>query len=160
MIYGMAGASDEAGCGVGTVWYHTPVRLPLSDRAGGAKRQIWRDRQIQAQAYNWGVAEALKAHYRGEGILSPRNHSTPLTQLRHETGSAHSLLLQRGGHWSATDAVVVGEALQQRCRQTRVGSRSGAHCPVPGRAQFRDQRSVEARVGCSLAAHVLEEVIA
>ena len=105
MIYGMAGASDGAGCGVGMVRYHTPVRLPLSDLPGGAKRQIWRDRQIQAQAYNWGVADALKVHYRGERIPNPRNHSTPLTQLRHKTGSAHSLLLQRGGHWSATDAV-------------------------------------------------------
>ena len=28
-----------------------------------------------------------------------------MTQLRHKTGSTHSLLLQRGGHWSATDAV-------------------------------------------------------
>ena len=105
MIYGMAGASDGAGCGVGMVRYRTAVRLPLSDLPGGAKRQIWRDRQIQAQAYNWGVADALKVHYSGERIPSPRNHSTPLTQLRHKTGSAHSLLLQRGGHWSATDAV-------------------------------------------------------
>ena len=105
MIYGMAGASDEAGCSVGTVRYHTAVRLPLSDLPGGAKRQIWRDRQIQAQACNWGVADALRVHYRGERIPSPRNHSTPLTQLRHKTGSAHSLLLQRGGYWSAVDAV-------------------------------------------------------
>ena len=75
------------------VRYHTAVRLPLLDLAGGVKRQIWRDRQIQAQAYNWGVADALGAHYRGERILSPRNHSIPLTQLRHKTGSVHSLLL-------------------------------------------------------------------
>ena len=105
MIYGMAGAGNGAGCGVGMVRYHTAVRLPLLDLPSGAKRQIWRDRQIQAQAYNWGVADALKAHYRGERIPNPRNHSTPLTQLRHKTGSVHSLLLQRGGHWSATDAV-------------------------------------------------------
>ena len=45
------------------------------------KRRIWRDRQIQAQAYHWGVEHALKAHYRGERIPSPRNHSAPLTQL-------------------------------------------------------------------------------
>ena len=92
------------------VWcWRAPVshcgRLPLLDLPSGAKRQIWRDRQIQAQAYNWGVADALKSHYRGERIPSPRNHSTPLTQLRHKTGSAHSVLLQRGGYWSATDAV-------------------------------------------------------
>ena len=105
MIYGMAGAGSEAGCGVGMVRYHTAVRLSLRDLPGGVKRQIWRDRQIQAQAYNWGVADALKVHYRGERIPSPRNHSAPLTRLRHETGSAHSVLLQRGGHWSATDAV-------------------------------------------------------
>ena len=105
MIYGMAGVGDGAGCGVGVVRYRTAVRLPLLDLPGGVKRQIWRDRQIQAQAYNWGVADALEVHYRGERILSPRNHSTPLTQWRHKTGSAHSLLLQRGGHWSAVDAV-------------------------------------------------------
>ena len=105
MIYGMAGAGDGAGCGAGMVRYPTAVRLPLRDLPNGAKRQIWRDRQIQAQAYNWGVAEVLSAHYRGERIPSPRNHSIPLTQLRHKTGSAHSLLLQRGGHWSAVDAV-------------------------------------------------------
>ena len=105
MIYGMAGVDDGAGCGVGMVRYRTAVRLPLLDLPSGAKRQIWRDRQIQAQAYNWGVADALEAHYRGERIPSPRNHSTPLTQWRHKTGSAHSLLLQRGGHWSAVDAV-------------------------------------------------------
>ena len=105
MIYGMAGVGDEAGCGVGMVRYHTPVRLSLLDLPSGAKRQIWRDRQIQAQAYNWGVADALRVHYRGERIPSPRNHSTPLTQLRRKTGSVHSLLLQRGGYWSAADAV-------------------------------------------------------
>ena len=105
MIYGMAGVGDEAGCGVGMVRYHTAVRLPLLDFPSGAKRQIWRDRQIQAQAYNWGVADALRVHYRGELIPSPRNHSAPLTRLRHKTGSVHSLLLQRGGCWSAVDAV-------------------------------------------------------
>ena len=47
----------------------------------------------------------MGVHYRGERIPSPRNHSAPLTQLRHKTGSTHSLLLQRGGHWSAADAV-------------------------------------------------------
>ena len=87
------------------VRYPTAVRLPLLDLPSGAKRHIWRDRQIQAQAYNWGVADALRVHYRGERIPSPRNHSTPLTQLRHKTGSVHSLLLQRGGFWSAVDAV-------------------------------------------------------
>ena len=46
-----------------------------------------------------------RSHYRGDRISSPRNHSTPLTQWRHKTGSVHSLLLQRGGHWSAVDAV-------------------------------------------------------
>ena len=101
----MAGVGDGAGCGVDMVRYRTAVRLPLLDLPGGVKRQIWRDRQIQAQAYNWGVAEALKAHYRGERIPNPRNHSTPLTQWRHKTGSTHSVLLQRGGHWSAADAV-------------------------------------------------------
>ena len=101
----MAGERDEAGCSAGSVRYHTAVRSPLLDLSNGVKRQIWRDRQIQAQAYNWGVAYALRAHYRGERIPSPRNHSTPLTQLRHKTGSVHSLLLQRGGFWSAADAV-------------------------------------------------------
>ena len=101
----MAGACDGDGCSVGSVRYHTAVRLPLLDLSNGVKRQIWRDRQIQAQAYNWGVADALRVHYRGERIPSPRNHSTPLTQLRHKTGSVHSVLLQRGGFWSAVDAV-------------------------------------------------------
>lgn len=39
------------------------------------------------------------------GVSRMRNHSAPLTRWRHKTGSTHSLLLQRGGHWSATDAV-------------------------------------------------------
>ena len=105
IIYGMAGAGAETGCSVGTVRYHTAVRLPLPDLPNSTKRRIWRDRQIQAQAYNWGVADTLRAHYRGERIPSPRNHSAPLTQLRHKTASTHSLRLQRGGHWSAVDAV-------------------------------------------------------
>ena len=92
MVLAWSGITRRCGC---LCWIFRVVRT----------RQIWRDRQIQAQAYNWGVADALKVHYRGERIPSPRNHSTPLTQLRHKTGSTHSLLLQRGGHWSATDAV-------------------------------------------------------
>ena len=54
IIYGMAGAGAETGCSVGTVRYHTAVRLPLPDLPNSTKRRIWRDRQIQAQAYNWG----------------------------------------------------------------------------------------------------------
>ena len=45
------------------------------------------------------------AHYRGEAIPNPRNHSQPLTKFRHETDVGHSLLLQRGGFWSAVGAV-------------------------------------------------------
>ena len=44
-------------------------------------------------------------HNIGERIPSPRNHSAPLTRFRHQTGSTHSLLLQRGGFWCAVNAV-------------------------------------------------------
>ena len=101
----MVRACGEGDFGTDMVRYPTVVRLPLRGLPGGAKRQIWRDRQIQAQAYNWGVEYALKVHNRGERIPSPRNHSTPLTQLRHKTSSTHSVLLQRGGFWSAVGAV-------------------------------------------------------
>ena len=87
------------------VRYGTAVRVPLRGLPSGVKRRIWRDRQIQTQAYNWGVEYALEAHCRGEPIPSPRNHSAPLTRFRHETDSAHSLLLQRGGFWCAVEAV-------------------------------------------------------
>ena len=61
--------------------------------------------RYKAEAYNWGVEYALTAHNRGERIPSPRQYSVPLTRFRHETGSAHSLLLQRGGFWCAVGAV-------------------------------------------------------
>ena len=101
----MVGARDKVDFGTDMVQYGTAVRVPLRGLSSGVKRRIWRDRQIQTQAYNWGVEYALRAHYRGERIPSPRNHSAPLTQFRHETGSTHSLLLQRGGFWGAVDAV-------------------------------------------------------
>ena len=50
-----------------------------------------RDRQIQGQAYNWGVEDVLEAHYRDATVPNPRNNSKPLTALRRETGSGHSL---------------------------------------------------------------------
>ena len=83
----MIEACDEGNFGTDMVQYPTPVGLPLRGLPSGVKRQIWRDRQIQAQAYNWGVEYALEVHNRGERIPSPRNHSAPLTQFRHETGS-------------------------------------------------------------------------
>ena len=101
----MVGARDKVDFGTDMVQYGTAVRVPLRGLPRGVKRRIWRDRQIQTQAYNWGVEYALAAHGRGERIPSPRNHSAPLTQIRHETGSTHSLLLQRGGFWGAVEAV-------------------------------------------------------
>ena len=101
----MVGARDEGDFGTGMVQYCTAVRVPLRGLSSGVKRRIWRDRQIQTQAYNWGVEYALKAHNSGERIPSPRNHSSPLTQFRRDTGSEHSVLLQRGGFWSAVEAV-------------------------------------------------------
>ena len=105
MINGVVEACGNNDSAAETVGYSTAVRVPLRGLSSGVKRRIWRDRQIQTQAYNWGVEYALRAHYRGERIPSPRNHSAPLTQFRHETGSTHSLLLQRGGFWGAVDAV-------------------------------------------------------
>ena len=87
------------------VQYGTAVRVPLRGLSSGVKRRIWRDRQIQTQAYNWGIEYALKVHNSGERIPSPRNHSAPLTQFRHQTGSVHNLRLQRGGFWCAVEAV-------------------------------------------------------
>ena len=105
MIDGMVGARDEGDFGTDMVQYGTAVRLPLRGLSSGVKRRVWRDRQMQTQAYNWGVEYALGVHHAGERIPSPRNHSAPLTQFRHETASTHSLLLQRGGFWCAVDAV-------------------------------------------------------
>ena len=85
----------------GRVTYSVPARVPLLGLPNRAKRQLWRDRQTQAQAYNWGIEDVLKAHYRGATVPNPRNNSKPLTTLRRETGSGHSLLLQRGGYWTA-----------------------------------------------------------
>ena len=73
----MAGVGDGAGCGVDMVRYRTAVRLPLLDLPSGAKRQIWRDRQIQAQAYNWGVAEALKTLRRLQRKLARSRRVNP-----------------------------------------------------------------------------------
>ena len=81
------------------------MRVSLRGLSGGVARDIWRVRQIQAQAYNWGVAYALGRHYASERIASPRNDSVPLTRIRAETGSGHSSVLQRGGFWCAVEAV-------------------------------------------------------
>ena len=105
MLWGMVKVSDDTGSDAHMVVYSTPVRVPLPGLSNGVKRRLWRDRQIQAQAYNWGVEYVLEAHYRGEAIPSPRNNSSPLTAFRHETGSGHSVLLQRGGFWSAVTSV-------------------------------------------------------
>ena len=101
----MGTASKDTESATDRVTYSTSVRLELPDLPNTAKQQLWRDRQIQAQAYNWGVVDALRAFYRGEAIPNPRNNSKPLTKLRHETGLGHSLLLQRGGYWAAVTAV-------------------------------------------------------
>ena len=87
-----------------TVTYSTAVRLSLPGLPAGVKQQIWRDRQIQTQAYNWGVEHVLQAHYRGATVPNPRNNSQPLTKQRRETASGRSLLLQRGGYWTAVTA--------------------------------------------------------
>ena len=101
---GMATASNVAVPASSTVTYSTAVRLRLGRLPNTTKQQIWRDRQIQAQAYNWGVEDVLEAFYRGATVPNPRNNSKPLTKLRHDTGTEHSLLLQRGGYWSAVTA--------------------------------------------------------
>ena len=93
------GISDSA-----MVTYSTAVRVRLDGLPNTTKQQIWRDRQIQAQAYNWGVEDVLEAFYRGETFPNPRNNSKPLTALRKATGTEHSLSLQRGGYWSAATA--------------------------------------------------------
>ena len=54
------------------------VRLPRL--SGGVKRGLWRARQLQARAYNWGVEHGLTLHAYGEFIASPRNDSAPLTR--------------------------------------------------------------------------------
>ena len=92
----MVEARVEGDFGTGIVPYGTAVRVPLRGLSSGVKRRIFRDRQIQAQAYNWGIEYALEVHNSGERIPSPRNHSAPLTQFRHQTGSVHNLRLQRG----------------------------------------------------------------
>ena len=100
----MGTASKDTESATDRVTYSMSVRLELPGLPNTAKRLLWRDRQIQAQAYNWGVVDALRAFYRGEAIPNPRNNSKPLTKLRRETSSGHSVLLQRGGYWSAVTA--------------------------------------------------------
>ena len=119
----MGKPSDDADSGTGVVAYSTPVRLPLQGLPNSAKQQIWRDRQIQAQAYNWGVEDVLEAHYRGVTVPNPRNNSKPLTKLRRETGLGHSLLLQRGGYWSA---VTAAKKWSKRRRQVVYAQRKAA----------------------------------
>ena len=101
----MVGVRVEGDPGTDVVECGTAVRVVLRGLSGGVKRRVWRDRQVQAEAYNWGVEYALTAHNRGERIPSPRQYSVPLTRFRHESGSVHSVLLRRGGFWCAVGAV-------------------------------------------------------
>ena len=100
----MATASNTTVPASSTVTYSTAVLLRLGRLPNTTKQQIRRSRQIQAQAYNWGVEDVLEAFYRGATVPNPRNNSKPLTKQRHDTGTEHSLLLQRGGYWSAVTA--------------------------------------------------------
>lgn len=88
-----------------SVEYSTVVRVSLPNLPRAARLGVWGDRQVQSQAFNWGVEDALRSHFAGERIASPRNNSKPLTKHRQESGSEHALLVHRGGYWSAVDAV-------------------------------------------------------
>ena len=59
------------------------VAVRLRRLSSGTKRGLWRARQLQARAYNWGVEHALGLHADGKFIASPRNDSKPLTRIRH-----------------------------------------------------------------------------
>lgn len=103
-MHRMPRRSDTGDSAAATVGYSTAVRVALPGLPKSVKRAIWRDRQIQHQAFNWGVEDALRLHFRGKHVPSPRNNSAPLTAQRRNAGSTHSVLLQRGGYWSAVDA--------------------------------------------------------
>ena len=51
----MVEASDNTDSSVDLVAYSTQVRLRLAGLPDITKQRIWRDCQIQTQAYNWGV---------------------------------------------------------------------------------------------------------
>ena len=133
------------------VRYGTAVRVPLWGLPSEVKRRIWRDRQVQNQAYNWGVEYALGVFHRGERIPSPRNHSAPLTQFRRGTGSEHSVLLQRGGFWCAVEAVKKWSKRRDQLLYTRRKASEGTDAAMDklGAAVERlaDAETLPAQVG-------------
>ena len=75
------------------------VAVELRRLSAGTKKALWRARQLQNRAYNWGVEHALGLHYAGERIPSPRVDAAALTRLRHRCPENRKggLRLQRGG---------------------------------------------------------------
>ena len=87
------------------VAYPDVVAVGLFGLPKSCKKELWRARQVQNQAYNWGVEQGLTLHCAEEKIPSPRYDSTGLTLLRrHPENRGASLLLQRGGYWPGVNA--------------------------------------------------------
>ena len=74
------------------------VAVELRRLSAGTKKSLWRARQLQNRAYNWGVEHALGLHNAGGRIPSPRVDAAALTRLRrHPENRKGGLRLQRGG---------------------------------------------------------------
>ena len=85
--------------------YSDVVAVELRRLSSDAKKALWRARQLQNRAYNWGVEHALRLHNAGEEIPSPRVDSVPLTLLRRcPENRKGGLRLQRGGFWLGVNA--------------------------------------------------------
>ena len=85
--------------------YPDVVAVELRRLSSGTKKRLWRARQLQNRAYNWGVEHALRLHDAGEKIPSPRVDSVPLTLLRRDPENRKGgLVLQRGGFWQGVNA--------------------------------------------------------
>ena len=81
-----------------TVDLHRSVHTHVGKPNTTTKNHIWRQRQQQTEAYNFGVEFGLEAHTAGEKIPTAFDGCNHLTKLRHSNKiSSGMMLLQRAG---------------------------------------------------------------
>ncbi len=96
------------------VAYSTAVRVQLPNLNNAAKHDVWRDRQIQAQGYNWGVEHALGVFFADERIQSARTHSQPLTKYRQKapyTTASATTAARLGAHLLTSARALLGSSV-------------------------------------------------
>ena len=81
-----------------TVDLHCSVHTHVGKPNTTTKNHIWRQRQQQIEAYNFGVEFGLEAHTTGEKIPTAFDGYNHLTKLRHSNKiSSSNVFLQRAG---------------------------------------------------------------